>query len=45
MRLSYATTAQYALPPSGSVSAAKVLFQLLGPDTTDQDLEKYAIVV
>ena len=33
MRLSYATTAQYVLPRSGSVRASKILFKILQPIT------------
>lgn len=33
IRLSYATTAQYVLPRSGSVNASKILFQILQPIT------------
>ena len=39
MRLSYATTAQFALPRTGSVHVAKILFKLIGPETSPSDLQ------
>lgn len=39
MRLSYATTAQFALPRTGSVHAAKILFKIVGPETVASDLQ------
>ncbi|TDL22743.1 hypothetical protein BD410DRAFT_788044 [Rickenella mellea] len=39
MLLSYATTAQYALPQSGSIRASKVLFKILGPESACSDIK------
>ena len=39
MRLAYATPAQYVIPKSGSIRAAKVLFKILGPSAAGQDLQ------
>ena len=39
MHLSYATTAQYALPRSDSIYAAKILFKILGPNTSEMDFK------
>ena len=42
MRLAYSTPAQYVIPKSGSIRAAKVLFKILGP-TTVAELPGYVI--
>ena len=39
MRLSYATTAQFALPRTGSIQAAKVLFKIIGPEYNNTDMK------
>jgi hypothetical protein len=39
MRLSYATTAQFALPRTGSINAAKVLFKIIGPENSNTDMK------
>ena len=44
MRLSYTTPAQYVIPKSGSIRAAKVLYKVLGP-TTAAELPGYVDLI
>lgn len=40
--ISYTVTKHYAIPGRASISAAKVLFRLLGPAESSVDLPSYA---
>lgn len=39
MRLSYTTPSQYIIPKSGTIRSSKILFQLLGPNTSTIELQ------
>jgi hypothetical protein len=39
MKLAYTSAAQYAIPKSGSIHAAKVLFKIVGPSAAKEDLD------
>ena len=39
IKLAYTAPAQYAMPKSGSIHAAKVLFKIVGPSAAREDLD------
>jgi hypothetical protein len=39
MKLAYTSAARYAIPKSGSIHAAKVLFKIVGPSAAKEDLD------
>lgn len=45
LQLAYTTSKRYAIPKSGSMNAAKVLYKLIGPTEGQLNLKTYVVSV